>query len=131
MTHICVIKPTTIDLDKGLLPGLCQAIISTNAWILLILTLGTNFSEILSEIHTFSFKKMHLKLLSEKWWQFCPGLYGLKDLADKYTNSEISLPEKLITMLELPLPDGIPYCNYSGILMDTGAFHEKIERLYI
>ena len=33
-----------------------------------------NFSEILIEIHTFLFKEMHLKILSRKWWPFCPGL---------------------------------------------------------
>ena len=38
-----------------------QAIIWTNAGILLIETLGTNFSEILIKILTFSFKKMRLK----------------------------------------------------------------------
>ena len=45
-------------------PGRRQAIIWTNAGILLIRTLGTNFSEILSEIHVFSFKKMHLQMSS-------------------------------------------------------------------
>ena len=34
-------------------------------------TLGTNFSEILSEIDTFSFKKMRLKTSSAKWRPFC------------------------------------------------------------
>ena len=43
-----------------------QAIIWTNAAILLIGPLGTNFSEILTAIHTFSFKKMHLKISSAK-----------------------------------------------------------------
>ena len=38
-----------------------QAIILTNVGMLLIRTLGTNFGEILSEITTFSFKKMNLK----------------------------------------------------------------------
>ena len=37
--------------DNGLSPGRRQAIISTNAGILLIGPLGTNFSEILIEIH--------------------------------------------------------------------------------
>ena len=32
---------------------------------------GTNFSEIVMKIHTFSFKKMHLKMLSWKWWPSC------------------------------------------------------------
>ena len=36
-----------IGSDNGLLPGWCQAIIWTNAGILLIQSLGTNFSEIL------------------------------------------------------------------------------------
>ena len=46
----------------------------TNAEILLIRTLGTNFSEILIEIQTFSFRKMHLKMSSGKWRPFCLGL---------------------------------------------------------
>ena len=32
---------------------------------------GTNFSEILISIHSFSFKKIHSKMLSAKWRQFC------------------------------------------------------------
>ena len=47
-----------------------QAIIWTNAGILWIGSLGTNFSEISIKIHTFSFKKM----LSSKWGPFCLGL---------------------------------------------------------
>ena len=64
--HICVSRLTTIGSDNGLSPDRCQAIIWTNAAILLIGSLGTNFSEILIEIFTFSFKKMHLKMPSEK-----------------------------------------------------------------
>ena len=60
--------------DNGLSPGRCQAIIWTNAGILLIGPLGTNFSEILIEIHIFSFQQMHLKMLSGKWLPFCLGL---------------------------------------------------------
>ena len=47
VTHICVSKLTTIGSDNGLLPGRYQAIIWTNAGILLIGPLGTNFSAIL------------------------------------------------------------------------------------
>ena len=86
MTHICVSKLTIIGSDNGLSPGRPQAIIRTNAGILLIGTLGTNFSEILSEIHTFSFKKMHLKMSSGRWRPFCLGLNvlnGLRLPADK------------------------------------------------
>ena len=51
-------------------PGRRQAIIWTNAGILLIRTLGTNFSEILCKINSFSFSKMHLKMASAKWHLF-------------------------------------------------------------
>ena len=47
VTHICVSKLTIIGSDNGLSPGRRQAIIWTNAWILLIGPLGTNFSDIL------------------------------------------------------------------------------------
>ena len=74
VTHICVGKLIIIGSDNGLSPGRRQAIIWTNAGILLIGPLGTNFSEILIEIDTFSFKKMHLKISSAKWRPFCLGL---------------------------------------------------------
>ena len=73
-THICVGKLTIIGSDNGLSPGRRQAIIWTNAGILLIGPLGTNFSEIVIEIRSFSFKKMHLKMSSGKWRPFCLGL---------------------------------------------------------
>ena len=66
VTHICVSKLTIICSDNGLSPGRRQAIIWINAGILLIRTLGTNFSEMLGKIHSFSFKKMHLKMSSAK-----------------------------------------------------------------
>ena len=97
MTQICVSNLTTTGSDNGLSPSRRQAIIWTNAGILLIgplgtnfseilieihtfsfkkmhLKIGTNFSEILIEIHTFSFKKMHLKMSSGKWRPFCVSL---------------------------------------------------------
>ena len=74
VTHICVSKLTIIVSDNGLSPGRRQAIISTNTRMLLIGPLGTNFSETSIEIHTFSFKKMHLKMSSAKWRPFYLGL---------------------------------------------------------
>ena len=74
VTHICVSKLTIIGSDNGLSPGRRQAIIWTSAGILLIGSLGTNFSEILIGIQTFSFKKMQLKMSSAKWRPFCLGL---------------------------------------------------------
>ena len=79
MTHICVGKLTIIGSDNGLSSGRRQAIIWTNAGILLIGPLGTNFNEILIEIHAFSFKKMHLKMSSAKWRPFCLGLNVLNE----------------------------------------------------
>ena len=76
--HICVGKLTIIGSDNGLLPGWCQAIIWTNAGILLIWPLGTNFNEILFGFQTFSFKEMHLKMSSAKWRPFCLGLNVLR-----------------------------------------------------
>ena len=77
MTHICVGNLNTTATDNGLSPGRCQAIIWTSAGIMLIRPLGTNFSEILIESHTFSWKKMHLKMSSAKRRPFCPGINEL------------------------------------------------------
>ena len=74
---------TIIGSDNGLSPGRRQAIIWTNAGILLIGPPGTNFSEILIEIYTFSIKKMHIKMSSAKRRLFLLGLNVLKP-ANKY-----------------------------------------------
>ena len=58
VTHICVSKLNIIRSANGLSPGWSLAIIWTNAGILLVGPLGTNFSETFIEIETFSFKKM-------------------------------------------------------------------------
>ena len=70
VTHICVSKLTIIGSDNGFSPHRRQAIIWTNAGISLIGPLGTNSSEILIEILTFSFKKMRMKVSSAKWRPF-------------------------------------------------------------
>ena len=74
--YICISKLTNIGSDNGLSPGRHQAIILTNAGILLIEPLGTKF-----EIYTFSFKKMHLKMA--KWRPFCLGLNVLTNEWEK------------------------------------------------
>ena len=74
VTHICVSKLTIIGSDNGLSPDRRQVIIWTNAGMLLIGPLGTNFSEILIGILTFSFKKMRLEVSSVKRRPFCLGL---------------------------------------------------------
>ena len=83
VTRICVGNLTIIGSDNSLSPGRRQTIIWTNAGMLLIGHVETNFDEILIEILTFSFKKMCLKLSSAKWLQFCLGLNELKQLTLK------------------------------------------------
>ena len=78
VTHICVDNLTVLGSDNGLSPGRRQAIIWTNAGILLIGPLGTNFSEISIEIQTFSLKKIRLKMSSAKYCSFRLGLNVLK-----------------------------------------------------
>ena len=91
MTHICVGNQTIIGSDKGLSPGRRQAIIWANAGILLVGNLGRNFSEILIEIHIFSFKKMHLKMSSAKWRPFCLGRWGALRWMQQNLTSEKTL----------------------------------------
>ena len=74
VTHICVSKLTSVGSDNGLSPGRREAIIWTNAEILLIGPLGKNLSEILIGIRTFWFQKMRLKVSSGKLQPFCLGL---------------------------------------------------------
>ena len=78
VTHMCNL--TIIGSDNGLSPGRRQVIIWTNAGILLIGPLGKNLIEMLIEIHTFSFMKMHLKVSSAKWQLFCLSLNVLTHL---------------------------------------------------
>ena len=75
--HICVNKLATIGADNGLSPRRRQAIIWTNAGIMLIGPLGTNFIEIVIGIQIFSLKKMRLKVSFAKWRPFCLGLNEL------------------------------------------------------
>ena len=87
VTHICVSELTIISSDNGLSPGRRQAIIWTNDGILFIGPLGTNVSESLIEIQTFSLKKMHLKMSSAKRQPFCLGLNVLKQHTSNYNCS--------------------------------------------
>ena len=70
VTHICVSKLAIIGSDNGLSPGRRQAIIWINVKILLIRSLGTEFSEILIKIDTFSLKKRIWKCRLENGGHF-------------------------------------------------------------
>ena len=84
MTHICVSNLAIIGSDNGLSPGRRQAIIWTNAGILLIGPLGTNFREILIEIQTFSLKKTRFQMPSAKCCSFRFGLNVLRKCVWKW-----------------------------------------------
>ena len=85
VTHVCVGKLMSIGSDNGLSPRRRQAIIWTNAAILLIGTLGKQFSEILIEMQTFSLKKIRLKMSSAKHRPFCLGI----DVLNLQTNLSV------------------------------------------
>ena len=99
--HICISKLTIIGSGNGLSPGQRYVITWTYAGILLIGPLWTNFSETEIKIHTFSFKKMHLKT-SAKRWPFCPQwpqcvttqYQGITFLSDQYNNLKHSTAHK-------------------------------------
>ena len=109
--------------DNGLSPDRRQAIIWTNDGLLWIGLLGTNFGEILIEIHTFSFKKMCMKmLLSAKWRPFCLGLNVLTRIVTWIINHIYSNVWNVIThsgpnnnssLTQPQLDYGMnEYCNY-------------------
>ena len=77
--------------DNGFSLDPRQAIMLTNPGILLIGSLGTNFSEIKIKIRNFSFMKRHLKMSHAKWRPLCSGRDKLSPLWWQGSNtSEIS-----------------------------------------
>ena len=118
VTHICVSRLTITGSDNGLSPGWRQAIIWTNAGILLIVPLGTNFSENLIEILTFSFTKMRLKVSSAKWRPFCLGLNVLK-----YSKYLEGIKHKVINV--------IWYCVCKSDYVDTKFISKNQIPLYL
>ena len=89
MTHICVSKLTIIGSDNGLSPGRRQAIIWTNAGLLLIRPLVINFSEIFIKVHQFLFEKISLKMSSGKWCLFYLGLNELNVTRINFSCAEL------------------------------------------
>ena len=86
VTLLYVSKLTIIGSDNGLSPDRRQAIIWTNPGLLLIEPLGTNFSETLMEIRTFSFKKMRMKV-SSKIIRISPREFVTNQSYDAYCTS--------------------------------------------
>ena len=95
VTHICVGNLTIIGSVNGLSPGRRQAIIWSNAGILIIGPIATNFIEILIKIITFSFKKMRSKVSSGKRRPSCRGLNVLiGEIRDMVCSSGLMNPSQ-------------------------------------
>ena len=86
--QICVGNLAIIGSENGLSPDRRQAIIWTNAGILLIRPLGINFSEIIIEIQMFSLNKIRLKILSAICCSFHLGNNELM-LHTQYTAADV------------------------------------------
>ena len=71
MWHLCVNKlgPNLLVNDRS--RNRCQAIIWSNPIIVLIGSLGTNFSETWTETHRFSFTEINLKVSSARYRPSC------------------------------------------------------------
>ena len=123
VTHICVGNLTIIGPDNGLSPGRRQAIIWTNAGILLIGPWGTNFSELLIGIQTFSVKKMHLKMSSAKWRPFCRGLNVLIAVAI-YTTIETW--QFLMQLQRIPIWSTTHICQCQAHSLQLVPSHKEI-----
>ena len=121
MTHICLSKLSIIGSDNGLSPGRRQAIIWTNAGMLFIGHLRTNFNEILIKMYKFSFKKMYLKMLSGKWQPFCLGLNVLTHLGlvNHHPGAGSSFVQAMSCHLFSPKPlpnQKLIYCQLDPVL---------------
>ena len=110
------LKLQLIGSDNGLWPDQCQPIIWTNAWILLTGPLGTNFSEILIKIYTFSFNKMYLKMSSGKWGQFFLSLYVLRSQwpVTYELNVNVSIPPPPHIHTEISFSNHTRFCIGHG-----------------
>ena len=87
VTHICVSDLTSIGSDNGLMPGRHQVIIRTNAGILLIRPLGTNFSEFSVEILNIFIQENAFESVVCEKAAIC---FGLNEL--RYSGDEIKCP---------------------------------------
>ena len=82
VTRICVINLSPHWFRKWLLAWLAPSHYLNQCWNIVNSKLRTNFYEILSKIHMFSFEKMHLKMSSGKLWPFCLDLNVLTTAQD-------------------------------------------------
>ena len=93
---------TIIGSDNGLSPGQCQGIIWANAGILLIQTLGTNFSEFLKQNSNIFIQENAFERSSVKWRPICLSLNNgmlILKLLDSFFTKKFTLNSKLSSWL--------------------------------
>ena len=116
--HICISKLTIIGSYNVLSPGQRQAITWTNAGILLIGPLETNFSELFIKIYIFSFKKMHLKIdgLVQERRNYIANAWSYVFLALTHQNvirkvaAVLSRPQSIKSLALAGFQQGITWC---------------------
>ena len=141
------VKWVSISSNNGLLPIRRQAIIRTNASIVLIRPLRTISSEILIKLQNLSFTKMDLKISSAKWRPFCPGgnelrvksITGIGEMISPLLNNEKVLSGQQTTVDANYL--GLWFSGFAGFYsfmsktnlnmftMDFSQFSQKISLL--
>ena len=148
VTHMCLSELTIFRSDNGLSSYRHQAIIWTKTGKLSIRPLGPNVNGIRTEIHTFSCKKMYLKMSSGTWRSFCLGLnvlsamnielnQGLYSLSGKTSCRQISWSLEaarlgVIMIVSLWNLTGIPAALLPRCLLNfraIGKFQTRISRL--
>ena len=80
-----------------------QAIIWTNGGLLLIGPSGTELSQILINIHTFSFRQMHLKM-SGKWrpfWVKCLTCWFVTAYMQQFVETLLHIQQNILTVSDL------------------------------
>ena len=70
--HICVSESGQHWFRQWLAAYSAPSLCLSHWWGIVNWRLGTIFSEILIKIRNFSFTKKHKKILSVRWWPFCP-----------------------------------------------------------
>ena len=127
VTHICVGQLIIIGSDNGLSPGRHQTNFWTNAGILLIRPVGTNFCEILIGIQTFSFKKIHLEMSSAKWRPFCLRLNVIRKYQVILCSNSLYSSSSNICRCGV-VCQIVLWCKYS--IFFYGLLKESIQRLW-
>ena len=84
--------PHTHTHTHTLVPNRRHAIIWTNAGLLSIWLLGTNFNQMLTKIQSLSLTKMHTRISSTKRWLFCRAGDVLKYIIHNISSTLSNLP---------------------------------------